>query len=404
MQITNQPLQLLRKLYSILCYNSKMTAERPDALYTRKKISPEGKEKVSRSGNAVFWYGQERYPGIGSWLPDASPATHQIYEEASEVFQVGIPQLTLSDGGQHTTLEVQMANAAADLAWYELACAKNPQLRNPRILLGESYGEIVALRRMLKSNKDFFTCIKTRGTIMRDAALEHEAASGEKTGLIGVSIRRSKSPEERREKQEALVRISDELTNEKNNLGIYLATKTSRSRYAFGGTQSALDNALEYLKKEYRQYVLGVDLKTGAAFHTPLYTGVKEPLAEWFKDPPVEFQDPDVPVLSATRPKPVILDSWQDGVEEILRHPEEPVYCVEMFDFVERIMRVKDIYIIGEKSDIADHFAEDPDQYVAEPIVTKGRVAKAAGALGTMGALGVAAWKISHTDSGRGRN
>ncbi len=336
------------------------------------------------------------WPGIGNWLPTATPATQQIYDEASEVFETNIQDLTLSGSGEYTTLEVQMANAAADLAWYELACAKKPELRNPRILFGESYGEIVALRKMLTSNKDFFTCIKARGTIMRDAALEHEAKSGEKTGLIGVSIRRSKDPSERSEKQSVLTQIAEELTDEKNNFGIYLATKTSRSRFAFGGTQSALDNALNHLKKEYRPYVLGVDLKTGAAFHTPLYTGVSEPLAEWFKNPPVELQDPDVPILSATRQKPIIIDTWQDGIEEILRLPENPVYCVEMFDFVGKIMRVKDIYIIGEKDDIANHFAEDPDEYTTEPVVTRRRIAKTAGVLGAAGAFGVAAWKITH--------
>lgn len=376
----------------MLCYNSEMSAEAP---LVRRRLT---QGNIQRSGDAIFFMGQERKKNLGSSLPNATSQTKDIYEMASDVFKVSIPELTLpSTDNTITTLEVQRANATANLAWLSLAIEKRKQLSSPRIEFGESFGEIMALRKIFKSDKDFLTFIEKRGQIMKNAALEHESASGEKTGLMSVTTRPSKTIEELKEKQKMLAHINEELTNPENNFGIYLATKTSKSRHAFGGTQGALDNALDYLK-QYKSHVAGMDIKTGAAFHTPLYTGVKEPLAEYFKNLPFELQDPEIPIMSATLKHPIILITWQDGVDEILRLPEEPVYCVEMIDFADKIMRVNDIYIVGENEALAKSLAENPDHYKSSPVITRRRAVKTAGGVAVAGSIvgaGIAAWKLT---------
>lgn len=373
-----------------------MATETP---YLRRQLSQTG--SIKRTGDGIFFIGQERRKGIGSGLPDATEKTRHIYNLAGEIFGANDAALTLSNMNNVTTLEVQSANAAANLSWLSIAKDKHEELDTPRVEFGESFGEIMALRRIFKSDRDFLTFIKKRGEIMRDAAKAHEDASGEKTGMISVKTRPSKTLGELEHKQKVLAEINTELTDPENNFGIYLATKTSRSRTAFGGTQGALDNALDYLRR-YRE-VSAMDIKTGAAFHTPLYTGVKEPLIEYFKHLPFELQDPDVPIMSATHRNPIFITTWQNGIEEITRLPEEPVYCVEMLDVADKIMLLNRIYIIGDKPEMAEGLAENPTRYKSDPVISKRRT-KVAGGVALLGAVGIAAWRITLSKNNQKRN
>jgi len=257
------------------------------------------------------------FPGQGSQRVDMLkglslyfPEIRKTIEESDAILQDKIgcsisrfiyPSPTLLEAeqaAQHERLtQTQIAQPAlgvCDLAM--LRVLKSFGLK-PDMVAGHSYGEYVALYAAgVISDEQLLKLSADRGRILGDAAAQNPGA------MAAVSADQSR-----------VLAVIKDIPD------VYLANSNTPTQNIISGSVEAIEASIKEFKK---LEIPAKRISVSAAFHSPLLTSSKEPLARALKEN--EFNSPSIPVYSNTTAAPYPSES-KSIVSQLSEHALKPV-------------------------------------------------------------------------------
>lgn len=314
---------------------------------------------------AIVWNGQTAIDNMGAELIKNSPSAKRIYKHASQILEVPISSLTLPEGLNHTTDDVQFANVAYDMAYYEALKEEYPEyVEKITALGGHSFGELMAYFESgaFGTLENFLYFLKGRAPAMQRFNEEHPGA------LFTVFTRRSKTEDEKLEKQEALQDLATVL---REKFGIEIATYSSKNRLLFGGATDRVKEALQHVGT-LRKHLAGQLVNENGAWHVSYVKALEDEIRNIIEELPGGIQDPQIPVVTATLEKPKFVTKAEEVEEAIVRLVANPVYGTALDQFL-RNEQGFDVIQIGEAPIIASNSADDDSEVELEKITHRGR-------------------------------
>lgn len=379
MYITKKVLVLLRlHIFTVLNYLAMSPQEG-----IRK--NPEQRELPQSGKVAVLWNGQTSFTGMGESMYGSSPQAKRLYDKTANTLGVSLLSLHLKDPENPDTQGVQFANAPYNMAsWIELRnLYPNLQIG---VVGGHSFGEAFSsVPAGAVSYNNFLKFLNTRTELMKRV---NEVTPG---ALMGLTVRKSKSPDESREKNEAFTQISSEL---QKKFGVEVATYSSKGRQTIGGRLEAVNAAMEYAKR-LREYVVAQIITLNGAPHTSLYLPIVDELRSAIRAIPDGIKDPKIPMVTCSKENPELITTAQQVEDEMVAQATQPVYGDRQQAFL--LKEGFDIIQIGEKPIIAQNVVEDfGDEVELEKVEShKGRnIALGVGGVLTAGAVITIGWKV----------
>lgn len=323
------------------------------------------KERQPIHDIAIVWNGQTAIDNMGAELIKDSPAARRIYGHASQILEVPTTALTLSEGSNPTTDDVQFANVAYDMAYFEALKEEYPEFAEKITALGgHSFGELMAYYESgaFGTLENFLYFLKGRAPAMQRFNERHPGA------LFTVFTRRSKTEEEKLEKQEALQDLATVL---REKFGIEIATYSSKNRLLFGGATDLVREALQHVGT-FRKHLAGQLVNENGAWHVSYVKDLEGEIRNILEELPGGIQDPQIPVVTATLEEPKFVMKAAEVKEAIVRLVAHPVYGTALDQFL-RYEQGFDIIQIGEAPIIASNSADDDSEVELEKISHKGR-------------------------------
>lgn len=230
-----------------------------------------------------------QFKEMGQDLYKSNPVYKRTIDEASETLNLNLADPEIFDNPNNT----QIAILTMSVAIHRIL---EDKIEKPVAMMGLSLGEYSALvAAKALSFKSGLKLVHDRSHYMDEAGKQNP---GSMAAVLGLSPDFVKS-------------VCDEIDD------VYPANYNNKSQVVIGGTKEGVQNAMEVLKEKGAKRV--VPLQVAVASHTPLMQPASDQLAKRLES--VEFDEPQVDVISNTTVKPFSKDTIKETLVNQLINP-----------------------------------------------------------------------------------